>query len=156
MSADGSPTQGFGRQGKVLAAASAGVLLFLYASTVGVIAAGAERWRTLVNPDPAGGAITALFFLTSLLLLLFSIAATFVLLSYAGEYRNAWTDHIRATTGTRWTGSLYILVGIPFFVIGFFMAGISFQLMWLAAFLVFGVGAAHHLVVYLREDRAAP
>ena len=148
--------RGFDRQGAVLLAGSTAVLLFLYGSAFGVVAAGAARWRSLANPDPTGGAISALFFLTSTLLMIASIASTFIVFSYAGEYRGAWTERLRADAGQRWTGALFVLAGIPFFVLGFFATGALLQLLWLGALLGFGTGGGFLVAAHLRSGDVRP
>lgn len=116
---------------------------------------GSWVWRTIPNPDPFGFT-SGVFFTATMLLLVSTVASTFVLLSFVGDYRSAWTAAERAGVSRRWTGTLYILAGIPFFGLSLVLFGPTGRILWLGSVVAFLTGAGYLVHAYLssRETRA--
>ncbi len=135
-------------RGKALACVSLAMILLLVACAIGVMAYGAWVWRTIPNPDPFGFT-SGLFFTATMLLLVSSVAAVFILLSFIGDYRAAWTAPERVAISRRWTGTLFLLGGIPFFGLSLVLFGPTGQILWLGSVVAFVTGAGYLVHAHL-------
>lgn len=155
MSVGGAvPRRALDRRGRSLAALSVTVMVVLFLCAFVVIAYGAWIWRTVPNPDPMGFA-SGLFFTATMILLLVSFASVFVLFSFVGEYRLAWKDSERGEIARRWTGTLFLLAGVPFFRMSLVLFGPVGQVLWMGALLAFATGAGFHIHAYVRSGTGA-
>lgn len=149
-----SPRRPLDSRGRILASLSLAVILILCLCLLAIIGYGAWIWRTVPNPDPLGFA-SGRFFTATIVLLLSSVASLFGLPSFVAEYRTNWNDSERGEIARRWTGTLFLLLGVPFFGLSLVVFGPAGELLWAGALLAFATGTGFHVHAYLRSAAGA-